>query len=103
MALRYSNLGKAEKEAQEKHAAAWGEWIAGLVKANKVEAGYPLGSEGKRVSPEGIENYHFPDSTEGGFLIIKTETIDEAAEIAKSSPIIKNGGFVLVRPCGQMK
>ena len=27
MALRYDNLDKVEKEAREKHMAAWGVWI----------------------------------------------------------------------------
>ncbi len=103
MALRYDNLGKAEKEAREKHTAAWGAWMAELVKANQLEAGYPLESDGKKVGSDGTKDYHFPDTTEGGFIIIKTESLSEAAEIARRSPIIKNGGYVLVRPCGEMK
>src|SRR5258708_8487329 len=86
-ALRYDNLDKAEKETQEKHRAAWGTWMADLVKAKKLEVGYPLGSGGKRIGPGGTENYHFPDTTEGGFIIVNAESLDESAEIAESSPI----------------
>ncbi len=103
MALRYNNLEKAEKEAQEKHRAAWGELMAGLVKADHLETGYPLISDGKKINAGGTEDYHFPDTTEGGFIVIKAESLDEAAEIAKGSPIIKNGGYILARPCGEMK
>jgi hypothetical protein len=103
MALRYENLEKAEKEAQEKHGAAWGEWMAGLVKAGRLEAGYPLMAEGKKIGAGGIQDYHFPDTTEGGFVIIQAESLGQAAEIARQSPIINNGGYVLVRPCGEMK
>jgi hypothetical protein len=102
-ALRYSNLDKAGKEDQQKHLAAWGAWMTGLAKANKLEGGYPLESEGKRIGPERIANYHFPDTTEGGFIIIKAGSLDEAAQIAGSAPIIKNGGYVLARPCGETK
>ena len=102
-ALRYSNLEKADEEVQKKHLAAWGVWMANLAKTNKLEAGYPLESNGKRITLDIAEDYHFPDTTEGGFIIIKAESLDQAAEIAKSSPIIKNGGYVLVRPCGEMK
>ena len=103
MALRYDNLGNAEKEAREKHTAAWRVWMAELVKANHLEIGYPLESDGKRIDSDGTQDYHFPDTTEGGFLVIKAESLGHAAGIAQSAPIIKNGGYILVRPCGQMK
>jgi hypothetical protein len=102
MALRYSNLDKVDKEAQEKHRAAWGKWMSELVKAGHLETGYPLESDGRRIDGDGIREYHFPDTTEGGFIIIKAESPDQAAELAQSAPIIKNGGYILVRPCGEM-
>lgn len=101
-ALRYNHLEKAEKEAQEKHNAAWSGWMAELVKTRHLEVGYPLESDGKWIDSDGSRDYHFPDSTEGGFIVIKAESLDRAAEIARSSPIIKNEGYVLVRPCGEM-
>ena len=101
MALRYDNLDKVEKDAREKHMAAWGEWMSELVKAKHLEVGYPLLPDGKRINSDGIQDYHFPDTTEGGFIVIKAKSLDQA-EIAQSSPIIKNGGYVLVRPCGEM-
>jgi len=64
-ALRYDNLDKAEKEAREKHLAAWGVWMAELVKANHLEIGYPLESNGERIDSDGTQDYHFPD-TDGG-------------------------------------
>ncbi len=103
VALRYDNLDKAGKEARGKHMAAWGAWMAELAKAKNLEVGYPLQSGGKRIDADGTRDYHFPDTTEGGFIIIKAESLDEAAEIAQSSPIIKNGGYILVRPCGEIK
>jgi hypothetical protein len=103
MALRYDNLDSAGKESQEKHRAAWGAWMAELAKAKHLEAGYPLKADGKRIDPDGTRDYHFPDTTEGGFIIMNAESLDEAAEIAQSSPIIKNGGYILVRPCAEMK
>jgi hypothetical protein len=103
MALRANYLDKADKEAQEKHVAAWAAWMSELVKGKHLETGYPLMSEGKKVDADCIQDYHFPDATEGGFVIIQTESIEQAAELAKKSPIIKNVGYVLVRLCGEMK
>jgi hypothetical protein len=103
MALRYDHLDKAEKEAREKHMAAWGAWMGELVKAGHLETGYPLTSDGKKIDSDGTRDYHFPDTTEGGFIILKAESLDQAAEIVRQAPILKNGGTILVRPCGEMK
>jgi hypothetical protein len=103
MKLRYDNLDNVEKEAREQHAAAWGAWMSQLVKEEHLETGYPLESDGKRIDSDGSRDYHFPDTTEGGFIVIKAESLDQAAEIARSAPIIKNGGYILARPCGEMK
>ena len=62
MALRYDNLEKAEKEARKKHMAAWGEWMSELMKAEHLEVGYPLESNGKRIDPDRSHDYHFPDT-----------------------------------------
>jgi hypothetical protein len=102
MALRYNHLEKADKETQEKHKAAWGKWMSELMNAKQLETGYPLESDGKRIDADGTQDYHFPDTTEGGFIVIKAESVSRAAEIAQSAPIIKNGGYILVRPCGEM-
>ena len=102
MALRYDNLGKADPEAQKKHSAAWGEWMSALMKAEQLETGYPLQSDGKRIDADGVRDHHFPYTTEGGFIVIKAESLDQASEIARSSPIINNGGYILARPCGEI-
>jgi len=103
MALRYENLAKAENEAREKHRAAWAGWMSDLMKGGHLEAGYPLEPDGKRIDADGPRDHHFPNTTEGGVIIIKAASLDQAAEIAQSAPIIKNGGYVLAPPCGEMK
>jgi len=103
MALRYNHLEKAGKEEQEKHGAAWAAWMSELAKEKHLETGYPLESEGKRIDADGSEDYHFPDTTEGGFIIINAESLAQAAELAHSAPIIKNGGYILARPCAEIK
>jgi hypothetical protein len=100
--LKYENLDKAAKEVQEKHRAAWAAWIKGLAQDGKFEAGYPLVREARKVTPAGVETHRFPEDSEGGFTIIKAESLDHAAEIARTSPIIKNGGTILVRECMEM-
>lgn len=71
------------------------------MKANQLETGYPLAPEGKRISADGNQDYHFANTTEGGFVIIKAQSLDQAADIARSAPIIENGGYILARTCGE--
>jgi hypothetical protein len=103
MSLRYENLDTADQEARKKHMAAWGKWMADLSKSKRLEVGYPFEPDGKRIDQSGAKDYRFPDTTEGGFIIINAESLDDAAEIAAEAPIIWNGGHILLRPCGEMK
>ncbi len=98
--LRYDNLEKAEKEAQQKHRAAWGEWMSELIKAGHLEVGYPLKSDGKRIDANGSHDYHFPDTTEGGFIVIKAASLDQAAAIAG---VIAYYQKRRVYPCASMR
>jgi hypothetical protein len=101
-ALRFDNLDQASIEARNKHNDAWNIWIDNLVQTGRFENGYPLTAEGRKVSPDGIEEYVFDGDTAGGFIVIKADSSDEAAQIAELSPLIKNGGYVLVRLCGEI-
>jgi|GEM_PF-1659301 hypothetical protein len=101
-ALRFDNLDQASVEARNKHNAEWNTWMANLSQTGKLENGYPLTAECRKVGPDGIEGYIFAADTAGGFVIINAESSDEVAHIAGSSPLIKNGGYVLVRLCGEI-
>jgi hypothetical protein len=82
-------------------AKKWQDWIGSLAAQNKYVA------SGKRMSPDGkvvqnnktITNGPFVEIKEGivGYMFIKAKDIDEAAELAKDSPIIFMGGNVEVR------
>ena len=65
-----------------------------------------LGTEGKVVKPKNVVTngpYVEIKETIGGYIIIKAETIDEAAEISKGCPILQGGGNVEVRPIVSME
>ena len=101
-ALKYSNLGEVAPKERAAHLKAWSTWMAGLAKAGKLEGGYPLESKGKKVGPTGAEDHDFSKDGAGGFIIVNADSLDEAAAIASSSPIIKNGGDIFVQPCGDV-
>lgn len=77
-------------------------WFGILAKQNKIA------DKGNTLSPMSAKTIHSTENvtnnphSEGkeivtGYVIVKTETIDEAVEIAKANPIFKIGGSVEVR------
>jgi hypothetical protein len=78
------------------------DWFGNLAKQNK------LTDKGNTLSPSGamtitsdgkVADIPFSEGKEivTGYIIITTETVEEAAEIAKSNPIFKVGGSIEVR------
>jgi hypothetical protein len=79
-------------------------WLAAIVSQNKlVDKGntlLPTPGGAKTINAEQVvSDGPFTEIKEfiSGYIVIRTETIDEAVEIAKSNPIFKIGGNIEVR------
>ncbi len=79
----------------------WQDWMGSIAAQNKlVDRGNRLSSEGIVVKPNGIiTNGPYVELKEaiGGYTIVKANSIEEAAELAKGCPILTMGGNVEVR------
>jgi len=79
----------------------WQDWMGGIAAQNKlVNSGNRLGSEGRVLNPgDVIINGPYVEIKEaiGGYIIVRADTIDEAAELAKGCPILAINGNVEVR------
>ncbi len=79
----------------------WENWIGGIAAQNKLAArGNRLGNDGKTVKPNNVvTNGPYAEIKEmiSGYIMVKADSIDEAAEIAKGCPILEVGGNVEVR------
>jgi hypothetical protein len=79
----------------------WTDWIGeGFEKGWMVDPGDALTLEGRVVNAKKIvTDGPFVESKEivGGFSIVKADSIDAAAEIAKGCPSLLTGGCVEVR------
>lgn len=97
----YKALPKATPEEGKTVMQKWMEWFKGIdAKGNLSSYGNVLGSAGKVVkSNKMVTDGPYTEIKEliGGYSVIKTETIEEAAEIAKGCPILETGGNVEVR------
>jgi hypothetical protein len=95
-------FGKMTPEEMQQHMQKWRTWITeGLQKGWMTNAGDGLKREGRVINGKKIvTDGPFVEAKEivGGFSIVKAETIDEAAELAKGCPCLQTGGRVEVRP-----
>ena len=106
----YRNDYKAQPKPTPEQGQAimkkWMDWLGGIqAKGNLASQGNVLGSAGKVVKPnKTVTDGPYTEIKEliGGYSVIKTETIDEAAEIAKGCPILEDGGNVEVREINKM-
>ncbi|NQX40824.1 Uncharacterized conserved protein [Pedobacter steynii] len=79
-------------------------WLAGIVAQNKlVDKGntlLPIPGSAVTVHANNVTTdgpYTEIKEFISGYIIVKTETIEEAVELAKSNPIFKIGGNIEVR------
>lgn len=72
------------------------DWIGGIAAQNKYSGGNGLPFADSRVvkSNKAVVNGPFGDIKEtiGGYIIVKANSVDEAVEFAKASPILQGEG-----------
>jgi len=79
-------------------------WLAGIAAQNKLaDKGntlLPVPGSAKTLKPDNVVmDGPYTEIKEfiSGYIVVKTETIDEAVEIAKGNPIFKIGGNIEIR------
>ena len=84
---------------------AWGAYMGNLSQKGQLLGGYPLQSGGQTVSEKGTVAEAVTSAKEGiigGYLIIKADSLDEAAKLAKACPHVANDGNIEVREIAPM-
>jgi hypothetical protein len=79
----------------------WQNWMGNIAAQNKlVNSGNRLSDEGKVVKPGSLVTdgpYVEIKEAIGGYIIIRAESLEEAAEISSGCPILRVGGNVEIR------
>ncbi|CAN5390289.1 hypothetical protein BH11BAC3_BH11BAC3_02540 [soil metagenome] len=79
----------------------WQTWISGIAKQGKYSGTNRLLPQGKTIRPGNvITDGPFLEAKEmlGGYVIVKTASLDDATGIAKACPNLLYGGNVEIRP-----
>ncbi|MDB5231124.1 MAG: transcription initiation protein [Chitinophagaceae bacterium] len=102
----YNSMPKGSPEEGQAIMKQWMDWIGGIAAQNKLkDKGNALRSGGKVVSAGNvITDGPYTEIKEliGGYTVVKAESLDEAAELAKGCPILSAGGNVEVREINPM-
>ena len=90
--LAYRGGGMAETDAEREAAmAAWGSWFGSLGDA-VADAGNPFGASTSLAG--GQSGNGAASSGLTGYSVLRADSIQAAAELAKGCPILPNGGSV---------
>ena len=98
----FSKMPKASPEEMQAMAKRWMDWFGSIAAQNKLsERGNRLlPGVGKVVKPNNVVTdgpYMEIKEAIGGYAIVKANSVDEAAELAKGCPVFNYGGNVEVR------
>lgn len=93
------NYQPSEAELAEMH-QQWGTFIGKIALSEKLVSTHRLGFEGKSITADSqvTDGICIADAkTVSGNMVIRANSLEEAAEIAKDCPILRMGGTVEVR------
>lgn len=98
----FSKMPQASPEQMQAMAKRWMDWFGSIAAQNKLgDRGNRLvPGEGKVVKANNVVTdgpYMEIKESIGGYAIVKANSFDEAAEIAKGCPVLAYGGNVEVR------
>jgi hypothetical protein len=88
---------QAQLQEMHKH---WGEFIGGIAMQGKLVSTHQLGFEGNKIlaNQSTEEGFHIAEGQAiGGNMVLKSESLESATELAKKCPILFMGGTVEVR------
>jgi hypothetical protein len=94
-------LAKPRSPEQEKESGErWRSWEQALTKAGHSVTGAQLDAGGRCVTAVDtvVDGAFVSDHVMGGYFVVSASTLDQATDLAKGCPVLKNGGTVEVRP-----
>jgi YCII-related domain len=99
MIIRLEEVPEVKFSSGEMHTqmAVWEKWIDGIISKNILTSrGNRLGKDGRTIrNGKVVTNGPFAEIKEiiGGYIIIRANSINEAAEIASEAPLVGSGSI----------
>src|ERR1700674_5445533 len=94
--LLYSGGRMPETEAEQAQVMqAWGAWFGSLGSA-LVDGGNPTSGKAKTITSDGTVSDGPVRTMSGGYSIIKTDSLDDAVELARRCPVLLGAAKISV-------
>ena len=94
--LLYSGGSAGTTPAErEKGMQAWGGWF-GKLGDQIVDAGNPFGEHAKNLANGAVHDGAAGNPPATGYSILKADSLNSAAELAKGCPVLQSGGKITV-------
>jgi hypothetical protein len=87
-------------EDNNQHQLKWKNWMDPLIQKGNLVGGKPLTLKGKIIYPDGrIEESISKTGAEfiGGYLLIKSDSVDQTVELMKGCPVFERSATAEVR------
>lgn len=99
-------MAKLSPEEMEQHMQLWQQWMGGIAEKGQLIGGQPLEAEAISIIDGGktVIDRPLAEGKEmvGGYIMVKANTLQEAAEMAKGCPGFVHGCKLEVREISQM-
>ena len=97
----FTNMPQPSPEQMQALAKKWMDWFGSIAAQNRLtERGNRLVPAGKVIRPNSVVTdgpYMEIKEALGGYAVVKANSLDDAAELGKSCPVLNYGGSVEVR------
>ncbi|TMD84271.1 MAG: hypothetical protein E6I78_10900 [Chloroflexi bacterium] len=90
------NAGDAQTQSYNQK---WGAYMASLAQRGALESGAPLEQRAKAVTSSSVGDVPLATPDIYGYMVVNTDSLDDAIAIAREAPHIALGGSTIVRPC----
>ena len=94
------NAGDAETTAYN---TKWGTYMASLAQRGTLESGAPLERTAKAVTSRSVGDTPLSTPDIYGYMVVNTDSLDDAIAIAREAPHMALGGSTIVRPCIEVR
>ena len=95
-----SDSPKPSPEQMQAMIKQWQDWIGGIAAQGKFVSTNALGFQGKTIDSKGVITdgpYAEVKEIIGGYIIVESETVDDAIKLTEGCPALASGGKVEVR------
>ena len=93
----------ADDDETAAYSRKWGAYMSSLAQRGALESGAPLERVAKAVTSRAVGDAKLGIPDTYGYMVVNTDSLDDAIAIARQAPHMALGGSTIVRPCIELR